>query len=46
MQFSYTVMNIRKTNLRKLQEIELMKDKDQYRASRQDFTGQMWPAGR
>jgi hypothetical protein len=28
MQFNYTVMNIRKENLRKLQEIELTKNKD------------------
>jgi hypothetical protein len=34
-QFSYTLMNIQKENLRKLQEIELTKTKDHCRSSRQ-----------
>jgi hypothetical protein len=39
-------MNIRKTNMRKLQEIELTRNKDLCLASRQHLVGRMWPAGR
>jgi hypothetical protein len=44
MQFSYTVMNIQKINLKKQQEIELVKNKHHCRASRQHLAVRMWPA--
>jgi hypothetical protein len=38
-------MSIRKASLRKLQEIELTKNKDDCQARRQHFAVRMWPAG-
>jgi hypothetical protein len=39
-------MNIRKANLRRLQETEVTKNKDDCRASQQHLAGRMWPANR
>jgi hypothetical protein len=45
-QFSYTMLNIRKVSLRKVQEIKLTKNKDHCRASWQYLAGRIYPAGR
>jgi hypothetical protein len=39
-------MNIRKANMRKLQDNKLTKNKDHCLASQQHLAGQMWPVGR